>query len=138
MKTIKVKIITPQKVVREEEATSVTAPTMDGEVSILPHHAKFLSALTDGVVVLHKGEKEEYLAVGGGYVETDGKEVKLLVSRAHGQDEIDETLTKKALEEAKKVMTSVKDDTQRHEATLIMRRSVVDLKLLRKRRTRAL
>ena len=49
------------------------------------------------------------LAIGGGYLETDGKNVQLLVTRAYGQDEIDHKATLKAIEDAKVDMKQVKD-----------------------------
>lgn len=128
------KILTPRKIVFDEKVSSVSAPSSEGEISILPRHTKLLTVLQEGVVTIRKGNKEDFLAIGGGYLETDGKELHILVSRAYGQDEIDEQLTQKALEEAKRLVKEVKEESARHEAMATMRRSVIDLKLLRMRR----
>ncbi len=129
------KILTPRKIVLDEEVSSVSAPSSEGEISILPRHTKLLTVLDEGVVTIRKDGKEDFLAIGGGYLETDGKELRILVSRAYGQDEIDEQMTKKALEEAERLVKEVKEEGARHEAMATMRRSVIDLKLLKKRRT---
>ncbi len=134
MSTIHLRIITPNKIVREDDVSSVTAPSVEGEITVLPRHAKLFSLLHEGIIKIKKGSQEEFLAIGGGYLETNGTEITLLVSRAHGQDEIDEKLTEKAIKDAEKIVRETKDETQRHEASAILRRSVVDMKLIKKRR----
>jgi F-type H+-transporting ATPase subunit epsilon len=128
------KIITPRHVVHDEKATAVTLPGADGEMTILPHHAHALSLLKEGIITIKNGEHEDFLAIGGGYMETDGKSVTVLVSRAYRQDEINKELTEQALEKAKQVLAETKDSESRYEALATIRRSTIDLKLLRKRR----
>lgn len=118
----------------DEQVDEVTVPSSEGEISILPLHTKLVSMLTEGIITIKKAKEEDHLAIGGGYLETDGKNLRILVSRAYRQDEINEEQTKKALEQAKKIMSEKKDEGTREEAVTTMRRSLVDLKLLRKRR----
>ena len=132
------KIITPKKVVREQEISGLSIPTPRGEITILPKHQPLFSLLVEGIVKIIMGEKEEFLAVGGGYAETDGKQVHLLVSRAYGQDEIDEKLTEKALISAKQILKDTKDQKIQSEAAITVRRSVIDLKLLKKKKQRTI
>lgn len=128
------RIITPSKVVRDEEINSITVPGAEGEMTVLPKHMNFFTMLVEGVVKIKKGQVEDFLSIGGGYMETDGDNINVLVSRAYHQDEIDEKLTEKALDQAKKLITEAKDEKERHEALSLYRRSVIDLKLLKKRK----
>ncbi len=128
------KIITPKKIVLEKEVDSVSVPTEKGEITILPHHVNLFSLLVEGIVKIKKQNKEDYLAIGGGYLETDGEELNILVSKAYGQDEIDQELIKKAVEEAKKILSQSKDEKERLEAASLLRRSLIDMKLLKKRK----
>lgn len=137
MSILHLKIITPQKVALKEDVLSVTAPSAEGEITILPKHMNLFSLLQEGIVKIKKPDKEDLLAIGGGYLETDGEEVNILVSRAYDQDEIDQEHTQKAIEEAKKLLTTTKDEQQRKEAMSLLRRSVIDLKLLKRRKMRA-
>lgn len=134
MDILNLKVVTPRKLILDEEVFSVTAPTSQGEVTILPHHANFLCLLVEGIIKIRKKSGEDYLAIGGGYLETDGKDLHILVSRAYGQDEINQELIEKGIEEAKKILAKSKDQKERTEAARILRRSIIDLKLLKKRK----
>lgn len=137
MNTLHLKVITPRKVVIDSEVSSVTVPTADGEITILPHHIHLFSLLVEGIVKMKKENNEDLLAIGGGYVETDGKSVKVLVARAYGQNEIDRELTDKAVEEAKHILSKSTDDKERAEAMSIIRRSVINSKLMKHRKARS-
>lgn len=136
MNSIRLKVITPRKIVMDKQVNSVTVPTVDGEISILPHHAHLFSLLVEGLVKIKNYEVEDVLAIGGGYLETNGKTVTVLVSRAYGQNEIDKVLTDKAVEEAKHILSKSTDEKERNEAMTVLRRSVIDSKLMKRRKSR--
>ncbi len=137
MSQFHLKIITPRKIVLEQDADSVTVPSADGEITILSRHENLFSLLVEGMVKIKKSIHEDFLAIGGGYVETNGKEVNILVSKAYNQNEIDRSVTEKAIEEAKKILKSSFDEKQRLEAGALLRRSLVELKLLKKKAPRS-
>lgn len=60
----------------EGEVSSVSLPTQDGEITVLPHHIPLITILKKGIV---KTEKEE-IAINGGVAEIDGKKVVVLAS----------------------------------------------------------
>ncbi len=137
MKLINLKILTPHKKVFEGKVKSITLPTQEGEITVLPKHAPLFSLLKEGVLILREeGGKEEYYGVGGGYFETDGKEAIVLVSRAFGQKDLDERLIKEAIERSKKILERTKDIHERKQAEVLLRRSQIDLKLLQRLRRR--
>lgn len=136
MDTLNLKIITPKNVVLEKQVTSLTVPTYQGEITVLPHHTNLFSLLVEGIIKIKTNDTEDYLAIGGGYLETDGEILTILVSKAYGQVEIDQKLTETAIEEAKKILSRSKDQKERFEASSLLRRSLIDIKLLKKRRTR--
>lgn len=136
MNTLRLKVITPRKIVIDKKVISVTVPTVDGEITILPHHINLFSLLVEGIVKIKMENDEDLLAIGGGYVETNGQTITVLVSRAYGQDEAHKNLTDKALEKAKQILSVSKDDKEREEALSIIRRSVIDSKLMKRRKSR--
>ena len=134
MSKLKLTIITPKNIALEKTIDGVTLPSSEGEMTILPRHINLFALLEEGVVHYWNGDESEYLAIGGGYVETDGETVRLLVSRAYGQDSIDMKQTEAALAEAKERMKSSKSEDARKEVSSLLRRSMVDSKLLKKKR----
>ena len=136
MNTIRLKVITPRKIVIDKQVSSVTVPTTDGEITILPHHVHLFSLLVEGIVKIKTGDNEDDLAIGGGYLETNGETVTVLVSRAYGQNEIEKNLTDKAVEEAKHILSKSTDEKERAEAMTIIRRSVIDSRLMKRRKSR--
>lgn len=133
MNNLRLKIITPKRIVLEKDIISITVPSSEGDVTVLPRHTHLFSLLNEGIVTYRTEKNEEMLAIGGGYLETDGKNVQLLVTRAYGQDEIDHAATMKAIEDAKVDMKQVKDKKQLQDISTLLRRSLVDLKLLKRK-----
>lgn len=130
----KFQIITPKKIVFHDEVDSVSAPSPSGEITILYNHIPLFSLLEEGTAKIKKNGEEYYFSIGGGYLETTGKEVNLLVSRAYGQNEINEKAVKRAKEEAEKLLKESKTEAERHQAMSALRRSFLDLKLLKFKR----
>jgi len=136
MNSLRLKVITPRKIVIDRQVNSITVPTADGEITILPHHAHLFSLLVEGIVKIKTAGNEDDLAIGGGYLETNGQTVTVLVSRAYGQGEIDKDLTEKAIAEAKNILSKSTDEKERNEAFSLLRRSVIDSKLMKRRKAR--
>ncbi len=130
---MKLQIITPLKLVKEVEVTSVTLPTALGEVTILPKHQSFLSLLVEGIVTYKSESGDDALSIGGGYLQTDGAILRILVSRSYGQDEIDEKSTQEAIAQAQKILSESTDKAQILEAKSLLHRSIIDSKLIRRR-----
>lgn len=135
MDLLNLKVITPKRIVLQKTVRFVTVPAITGEITVLPHHQNLLTPLKEGIIkIVDNNNKEEYLAIGGGYLETDGKEISLLVSRAYGQDEIDKKITKEAIEKAKRIINQETDESKIRAAHQILRISKLNLKLKRKYR----
>ena len=130
---MKLKIITPVKLVKEVEVTSVTLPTASGEITILPKHQSLLSLLVEGIVTYKSKDGNDALSIGGGYAQTDGAILRVLVSRSYGQNEIDEKLTQEAITQAKKVLSESTDIAQLLEAKSLLHRSIIASKLIKRR-----
>lgn len=68
-KQLKLKIVTPERLILEEFVDQVSLPTTEGEITILPDHIPLITGLTSGdVVAVSKGEYVP-MAIVGGFVE---------------------------------------------------------------------
>ncbi len=89
-KAFQLEIITPTRVVFSEEATSLTAPGVEGGFQILYNHAPFLSALDIGEIkVKDKTGSDTFYATSGGFVEVNDNHVVVLADTAEKSSEID-------------------------------------------------
>ena len=107
-------IITQERIVFSGEVDSVNLPGVEGRMGILPHHSPLLTTLDFGEVLVRVGGREEYFAIGGGFLEVQPDHVAILADTAEQADEIDIERAERARQEAEEVMrTDVKDDPDR-------------------------
>ncbi|KPJ63471.1 MAG: ATP synthase F0F1 subunit epsilon [Planctomycetes bacterium DG_23] len=86
---IKIKLVTPQKVLMETEADLVVVPGAAGEMGFEEGHIPLLSGLQVGEIRIHSVGKLEHLATSGGFVEARPDSVVILAETAEPADEID-------------------------------------------------
>lgn len=55
---LKVRIISPQQVLFEDEAISVSSINSAGKFDILPHHANFITLIEDSPILIRKADKK--------------------------------------------------------------------------------
>ncbi|MFZ1655026.1 MAG: ATP synthase F1 subunit epsilon [Candidatus Moraniibacteriota bacterium] len=90
MASLTVKLVTPERIVTSMEASAVTLPIVDGDVTILPEHTPYIGAFKAGEVIVHQADgKAESLAVSGGFVEFDTNTLTILADTAERAEEID-------------------------------------------------
>ncbi|HEY5588084.1 MAG TPA: ATP synthase F1 subunit epsilon [Candidatus Paceibacterota bacterium] len=69
-KLLKLKIVTPEKLILEELVEQVTIPTTEGEITILPDHVPLIATIASGDIVAVSNDEQIPMAVVGGFVET--------------------------------------------------------------------
>lgn len=131
MKTILLEIITPARMAFSEQVNTVAVPTKEGTIGVLPRHVRLFCGLTEGEVKISYGGKEWFLAIGGGFMEVSKDRVSILVSRAVHADEINESELQKAQGDAKNIITQKGKIEERAAAFASLRRSFLELKVLR-------
>lgn len=133
--TLSCQIITPVGIIYEnEKVDSATLNTESGEVTILAGHIPYFASLNEGILVIRFGKYEEAFAIGSGYVQTDGKTLKILASSGYGQKEIDENNIKEAIKSAEETIKSAPSEKERSEALAVLRRSTLGLKLIKRKK----
>jgi F-type H+-transporting ATPase subunit epsilon len=95
------------------EAQMVVAPTIDGEVGILPLHAPLVSALKPGEIrVMFEDDQVEWFAVAGGYIQVHMDKVMILADHAAASSQIDVDRAKEAMDLAQQRMAEVEPDDE--------------------------
>lgn len=127
-------IITPERLAYKDEVTMVTAPTGRGTIGVLAHHVPLFTRLTEGEVKVTKDREEYFLAIGGGFMEVTRGKVSILVTRAVHARELNEAEIQKARERASEAITRGVKGAELAEAQTLLRRSLLEMKVLRRKR----
>jgi F-type H+-transporting ATPase subunit epsilon len=81
--SLRVRVVSPDRIVFEGEAASVVAPAWDGQVGILPSHAPMLTLLGSGVLSVDRtsGGSDSF-HVAGGVLKVEQNQVTVLTEYA--------------------------------------------------------
>ena len=106
MSLLEVKIITPDRVVYDgTDIASMTIPTMEGEITVLPGHIPLIAAIKTGEAHFVKEGNTLGLAVSGGILEVrDGHTVIILAERGELAHDIDVARAEDAYKRAQDAM----------------------------------
>ncbi len=87
-KTLHLKVVTPERTLFEKDVLEVSLPTSEGQISVLPLHARLVTKLSHGDVLIKADSSSEVLAIYGGIamIEADSK----LTIIAEGADHLHE------------------------------------------------
>ena len=80
--SLKLKIVSPERVEFNGEAEVVKVPGMMGMFEILSNHAPIISALQQGIVEFETNEGRKELSITGGFVEVQKNDVNICVEKA--------------------------------------------------------
>jgi F-type H+-transporting ATPase subunit epsilon len=97
---LRLRVITPEQVLLDEEVDEVAAPGTIGEFGVLPNHITFLSSLQPGKLTYQRGAQVRALAVSGGFAEVVDNVMTVLADTAEFAEEIDVERARVALHAA--------------------------------------
>ena len=136
MATLKLEIVTPEKVAYSDDVESVVLPAVEGEMGVLPMHIPVLTQIKPGELVVSKGGTKHYLAIGEGFVSVDQTSVKVMTDMALASEHIDEGAAEAAVQRAKEAMARKdlgSEETAAVQAALA--KSLAQLHVKRRRRS---
>ncbi|OGQ56722.1 MAG: ATP synthase F1 subunit epsilon [Deltaproteobacteria bacterium RIFCSPLOWO2_02_56_12] len=127
---IRLKLVTPSRLLLDEEVDEVTAPGALGEFGVLPKHISFLTLLEVGEMSYKQGGERHHLALSGGYAEVLDEVMTVLAGAAEYSDEIDIERARAARERAEKRMAELsQEDKEFAAAEAALRRALVRLQV---------
>jgi F-type H+-transporting ATPase subunit epsilon len=135
MAQIHCEVVTAERTVFAEDVDMVVAPGIEGQLGILPHHAPLITSLTFGELIVHReGQEDEFIAIGGGFMEVGPDHVTILADSAERAEEIDEERAQEAQRRAEQLMAKERrEDADYMRAEAALRRSMIRLKVARRR-----
>ena len=108
-----IEIISPEKKLFAEKGKSVTIPSFEGEMTILPDHISLITFLRPGVININENKKKYF--VEGGTVEFSKNNLTILSSTIIELDGLSKDLISSMLEDSKKELNQENlDDKKRY------------------------
>ncbi len=105
-------ITTPRGLALRTEADFVQAPSVEGELGVLPNHLPVLAAVRCGLVKYKTGGKVQVAAVGPGFLEAEPDRVVVLSDLFATPEKVDVEATRQELADANEAL---KKFGERHE-----------------------
>ena len=107
---IRLRVVTPSRLVLDEDVDEVTAHGELGEFGVLPNHIAFLSSLVAGELSYKQGSARRTLVVSGGYAEVLNNVMTVLAPAAEFASEIDVSRAERAKTRAETAMAETERD----------------------------
>lgn len=137
VQTLQFRIVSPERVVYEDQVDSVSIMTAMGEITVLPGHIPLLGLVKPGELIVRKDGEVQYLSVLGGFVEVHGDNaLTILADAAERVDEIDVERAEAARDRAKKALEEKQfaNDIEFAALQAALERSMTRVKVARRRK----
>lgn len=134
-----VEVVTAERqILSTDDVEQVTIPTVEGEISVRPHHIPLIGVLAPGELRIRQRGVDSTLAVSGGFLEVTGTYVRVLADAAERADEIDVARAQAAEQRARALLahrgSAPSGSMDFASAAASLRRSQIRLRVARRRR----
>ena len=108
--SFRLRIVSPERLLLDEEVDEVTAPGAAGEFGVLPDHIAFLTTLAPGRLIYRQGNQRHVVAIFGGYAEVVDNVMTVLADGAESAQQIDLEAARRAQKEAESTLAGLDVD----------------------------
>jgi F-type H+-transporting ATPase subunit epsilon len=134
--TIKLEIVTAERVVFTDDVDIVIAPGIDGDLGILPHHAPLMTVLNPGDLIARKSGEEYTMAISGGFLEVRDDRVIVLADAAERAEEIDIKRAEEAKKKAQEALSHPTSQVDSAIAEAALHRAIARIHAVERKRKR--
>lgn len=129
-KTMRVKVIAPERVFFEGDVSFIEFNTIEGILGVYPEHIPMTVVIAPGVLNLRTTEGEKVAALHSGFAEILGDSITILAESVEWPDEIDFNRAQEAKIRAERRLADHAQDGNR--AELALKRAVLRMQLTKK------
>ena len=108
--TFRLRIVTPERELLDEDVEEVIAPGAAGEFGVLPDHIAFFTTLAPGRLIYRSGSRREVVAIFGGYAEVADNVMTVLADGAEPAAEVDAEAARRVAQEAEQSLARLEPD----------------------------
>lgn len=134
MATTRLEVVTPERVVLEEDVDIVVARGADGDLGILHGHEPLITPLPVGELTYRVHSEERHLAIAGGFLEVTPEKVVVIADVAERSEEIDRERAEQARRQAEESLHQHRGTEAEAAAAASLQRALLRLRVAERRR----
>ncbi len=133
MKKIILTVVTQEEQLLKTKVDQITAPTVEGEITILPNHVALFSKLKTGELRYIEETEEHSLVISNGFITVSPEsEVTVIVDSATLDRNISLSKAEQAVRDAKEAMTKTVDQRELLMAEASLKRAMLEIRIAQK------
>ena len=126
---IDLQIVTPERMLVQEQVDEVQIPGAEGYFGVLPGHTPLLAALAVGELWYRKGSEKTYLSIAYGFAEVLPDRVTILARLAERAEEIDVERAESARTRAQQRLDQPKSEVDYERARAALSKALTRLQV---------
>jgi F-type H+-transporting ATPase subunit epsilon len=126
---IDLQIVTPDRLIVQEQVDEVEIPGSEGYFGVLPGHTPLLASLAVGELWYRKGQEKFYLSLAFGFAEVLPDRVTILARLAERAEDIDVDRAELARRRAEERLSQPKSDFDYERARIALTKSIMRLQV---------
>src|SRR5215216_4907166 len=126
---IELQIVTPDRLIVQEQVDEVEIPGSEGYFGVLPGHTPLLAALAVGELWYRKGQEKFYLSIAFGFAEVLPDRVTILARLAERAEDIDVGRAEAAKKRAEERLAQPKSEMDYERAGVALTKSLMRLQV---------
>jgi F-type H+-transporting ATPase subunit epsilon len=136
---LKLKVVTPDRLLIEETIDSISVPTITGMITVLDKHAPIVSTIKAGEMTVKRGDSVESFAVHKGLINVRPykdtiSEVVVMLESAEKVDALDSSKIEEAIKRAEAMKLEKEEDVDFSRIEGTLERELNKIKIARKYR----
>ena len=126
---IDLQIVTPDRLIVQEQVDEVEIPGSEGYFGVLPGHTPLLASLAVGELWYRKGQEKSYLSLAFGFAEVLPDRVTILARLAERAEDIDVERAEDARRRAEQRLSQSTSDFDYERARIALTKSLMRLQV---------
>jgi F-type H+-transporting ATPase subunit epsilon len=126
---IDLQIVTPDRLIVEDQVDEVEIPGAEGYFGVLPGHTPLLASLAVGELWYRKGQEKTFLSIAFGFAEVLPDRVTILARLAERAEDIDAERAEAARRRAEERLAQPKSDLDYERARVALTKSLARLQV---------
>src|SRR5579859_5444097 len=129
MASTRLEVVTPERVVLEEDVDIVVARGAEGDLGVLHGHEPLITPLATGELMYRADGQVHHLAISGGFLEVRPDKVVVLADVAERSEEIDRQRAEEARERAEQRLSDSRGTELEAQAAAELQKALLRLRV---------